>query len=210
LFALGAAVVQSYRLSTLQHEVAVLRGENYELGRLKAENAELTKLKSDAREIEFLRKDSAELAKLRSEIRKLRDQKPEADKLRAEVKKLQDQVKQAQAQVATAPPTVANVPVAAPEAGVLATKAFQVDPTALSEAVKAEDDNSNLSVEHLKAYFAKAGVDLSPPKSIAFAARQGSVVVRATTQELETIEELLGAVNAPAVQEQEQEQEQQP
>jgi len=81
----------------------------------------------------------------------------------------------------------------------LATRTFQVVPEAIAKAIEAAKPEfkpvtaTNVT-EGLRALFQSTGADLSPPKSIYYNNRAGGLFVRATKEDLDTIESLLRVI----------------
>lgn len=81
----------------------------------------------------------------------------------------------------------------------LATRTFQAVPEAVAKAIEAANPEfkpaaaTNVT-EGLRALLLTSGVDLSPPKSLYYNDRSGGLFVRATKEDLDTIESLLQVI----------------
>jgi beta-lactamase regulating signal transducer with metallopeptidase domain len=80
----------------------------------------------------------------------------------------------------------------------LLTKSFRVNPKIVVERLKLTraETNSNFEAhKRIQAYFAAAGVDLTPPKAVVFSARLGDILVRASASDLEIIQMAVAILN---------------
>jgi general secretion pathway protein D len=81
-------------------------------------------------------------------------------------------------------------------------RGFKVDPNTLLAGLQTEPGLSLTNgpgaiVPGLRDFLARAGVKLEPPKSIYYNDRQGSLMVRATLQDLDIVEQKIAVLNTP-------------
>jgi beta-lactamase regulating signal transducer with metallopeptidase domain len=79
----------------------------------------------------------------------------------------------------------------------LATRTFQVEPTAIAKAlepVTGKQGSTAITAENLRYFMHILGVDLSPPKSIYYNNHAGGLFVRATMDDLDTIGTVLKVI----------------
>lgn len=167
-----------------------------EMGQLTVENARLSNLVAQAStEPSFAEERMRELLRLRGEVGRLRQEHKEMDRLRDENRQLNV------ARVQSTPTAgTANVPgVANPMPMPLYTRMIKVDPEALLSKMgspsMATDGNSNqnkLLQQAVRQFFQDMGVQIQPPETL-FIQTNGTLLVHASLQNLDKIEQILGS-----------------
>jgi len=198
-------------------EVQLLRRENEQVQRLRNENEEVQRLRRDNTDLYRLRNESHLFKEQKVELERLR---AENERLRAELRRKADLLSRTSGgenkepkeveslalytrffkvdptafyeAISNSNPEVSNY-ISAPIQDFFTDGVTKRNPETGGGGLHFVTRQSQVGIvgASVHAFFAAIGVDLSPPKNLFYKDRQGMLMVRATLQDLDTVEQAL-------------------